>query len=559
MKKTKMKINKKITILFFILVIIPYIVLIFSVYYFFRQHAIKSYGENMVTSLTTISSQIHETLKKYEKSTMSLYHGKAVELLEGGVDSNEINDIEKSLNNIMYSNNYILNVYLTSGNTVVYSGKGGNYNITEIMNPHLPAIKSASGSSLWYYSQDIKGTFYDSYILARDINGKNEKSIGKLYVVIRAKMIRSVYKNITNVNSYDYIVNKDGDILFSSIGEYDEFNLDISTLGNKGYYSTEYLNEECAVAYKYSWDEKWYHISILPLKTIYQSHYTLNNLIILISSIYILFLIIMIIILKKNIFVPMKILSRALEDFGRGDFNTKLDRGYSYEFDNLIDKYNYMIDAMKSLLEEKETEEKEKNNFKLKSIVNQLTPHFLYNSLSTIKWMAVINNQKNIKDFTEALINLLKEYSKIDDDEYTLKDELDFISNYIIIQKTRFMNFETSYDIKVDLKKIKIKKFLLQPIVENSIIHGFNGQQNNIGIIYIGVYKKNNILKIVIEDNGVGFDINKKVESTDHVNIGIKYIKEMITIEYGKDSKFEIYSEMGVGTKVTYLIPLERG
>ena len=115
----------------------------------------------------------------------------------------------------------------------------------------------------------------------------------------------------------------------------------------------------------------------------------------------------------------------------------------------------------------------EKNDFKMQALTAQLQPHFMYNALNTIKWMAVINKQENIQRVSEALIYVLMHAAKIKKENYTLRDELELIEKYAVIQKARFMNFEIEYKIGPGLMNCRIFQFILQPIVENSIIHGF--------------------------------------------------------------------------------------
>lgn len=105
----------------------------------------------------------------------------------------------------------------------------------------------------------------------------------------------------------------------------------------------------------------------------------------------------------------------------------------------------------------------------------QIGPHFLYNTLNSIKWMAVLNNQPGIKQMVESLMKLLGAVAYNKEDEISLREELELLESYIFIQKVRFMNFRVEYDVPEQVLSMKIGRFMLQPFVENCIIHGLHG------------------------------------------------------------------------------------
>ena len=204
----------------------------------------------------------------------------------------------------------------------------------------------------------------------------------------------------------------------------------------------------------------------------------------------------------------------------------------------------------------------QKNRQKLRVLSAQLTPHFIYNALNTIKWVAVLNHQENIQKLIESLNYVLMNAARDDEAGYCVEDELKLVENYAVIQKARFMNFELVIEKDENCLTCRIRKFVLQPIIENAVIHGLGRGKIKNTEIKVKVWADEN-LHIIVEDQGVGFDVEewrqKPGKKEGHTNIGIHNVEEMIRMEYGENYGMWIESSPGAGTKVTYLLPVIRG
>jgi sensor histidine kinase YesM len=362
-----------------------------------------------------------------------------------------------------------------------------------------------------------------------------------------------------------YLIDSNSNIMYCSDSDKIAKKLDTDMLditGESGYYIGKFNGEKSLIIYYLSYQTNWTAIITIPIENILKDYQPIKITMIVIAIVYIMFLIFMIVLLEKSVITPVRILTSEMDSFAEGNLNAQIDNKLSGELGRMNRHFNNMTVRIVDLMKKNELEVKEKNDFKMQALTAQLNPHFIYNSLNTIKWMAVINKQDNIHNLTNALIKILMNSSKVKDDYYTVSDEIELIQNYGIIQKARFMNFDIEYRIDDSAKKCKIRKFLLQPVVENAIIHGFSRGMKRNGNVIITAYCDDK-LHIQISDNGKGFDVElweKAEESIDnnHTNIALKNIKQIITLEYGSEYGINIVSDEEVGTRVDYLFPIIR-
>lgn len=563
-KFEKYGIRTRILILFTALVIIPFFILIIVVFSVFQQYARKSYGDSMVDTLTAVTTQVKASMEKYEESTMSFYYNGGVEKLSGAISQTDKKAIEDNLSAICYSYNGIMSSYLVSAGRVYHSYQTYS-NLLEEMEQYQSKIIKDGGSCSWYPTSKLFGKANTNhYVMARSLNSSTKKNVGILYLVVNDNMIADALKQLNMEDSVKYLVDKDGMILYSS---------DTSRFGKKfdtkqliqeevsGYRIGKIGGQETLIASYHLFETNWYFISTIREMDMMKLISPLKRSYVYISIVYFLFLFIMLLTLQKYVFRPLGVLKSSMDQFALGNLNIQMPDIAIGELSSLSKHFNNMTSKIKNLMVKNENEVREKNNFKMQSLVAQLTPHFIYNSLNTIRWIAVINKQDNIQKLTDSLIQILMNAAKVDDLNYTVADELELIESYAVIQKARFMNFDLDIETDESVLHYKIHKFLIQPIVENAIIHGLGRGSSIHGKIKIRIWADEE-LKIIVEDNGVGMnlqewrDSNKKTKN--HTNIGLKNIEQIITLEYGEKYGIQVNSTIGQGTIVEYTLPIIR-
>jgi two-component system sensor histidine kinase YesM len=231
------------------------------------------------------------------------------------------------------------------------------------------------------------------------------------------------------------------------------------------------------------------------------------------------------------------------------------------EFSQIGDTLNEMGVEIEDLLEQTkrhcETEKKQE----LALLQKQVNPHFLYNTLESIYWMAKIQKTPGIAKMTRALSDLLKNIAKGTDEKITLREELRLLNSYIQIQKIRYVEmFDYINDIPEEYLDYKIMKFTLQPLIENSIYHGIE-PKGEYGTIRVFINSESDDqIEIAIEDDGVGIkkEVLEKIFLVDEVDhnhkglnsIGLKNVNDRIQLTYAKEFGLKIESEVNVGTKI---------
>lgn len=273
--------------------------------------------------------------------------------------------------------------------------------------------------------------------------------------------------------------------------------------------------------------------------------------------------------LTKQIVKPIKKLDRQMAKFEVDEELWELDVKRNDEIGHLNRAFYSMAKSIKSLfnrvIEEYETKEK----YKFESLRAQLNPHFLFNTLNTIRWMAIIRKADNIVDAIDALAKLLKFSMSRGSETVPLKEELENIESYIFIQNSRYgSRYKVKYNINDEFMDMIVIKFILQPIVENAIIHAFRDNEGA-GLIEIEASLEQGNLVLVVRDNGRGMDekeasaiLNQEKSAKRDENkvtgLGVRNINERIKVAYGKSYGIEIFSKKEEGTTVKYTLPAVR-
>lgn len=244
----------------------------------------------------------------------------------------------------------------------------------------------------------------------------------------------------------------------------------------------------------------------------------------------------------------------------KGDFSQSVEFIGKDEIGQLGQRYDQMVKQINLLIHDVVQSKLEQRNAELKTLQAQIQPHFLYNTLNTICWTAERNGQKDIADMTYALSKVFRITLNDGKDFITLKEELKLVENYLYLQEMRFKpKFTYEIEVHPEAENLIIPKLLIQPFVENAVIHGIEPSSES-GFIYISANHEGNIVRIKIIDNGVGMSeeqlrkLNsynlKEFDRQQGAGYAIYNVKERLKHVYGEKAEITFYAIKGCGTRV---------
>ena len=263
---------------------------------------------------------------------------------------------------------------------------------------------------------------------------------------------------------------------------------------------------------------------------------------------------------------PIFKLKRLMKQAESGDLTVRFNFQHNDEIGELGQSFNHMIARIDQLIQMVYVEQENKRTAEMKSLQEQIKPHFLYNTLDTISWMARDYDAEDIVRLVDALTNMFRIGLSHGKDIITVKEEITHVSNYLYIQKIRYKD-KLNYVIHVDesLYAIEVPKLILQPLVENAIYHGIKPKRGGGTITITGVPEGENLV-FTVQDNGAGMpqekveELNRRMSERsvldEQKSFGLFYIRERIQLCYGTGYGVHVESALGEGTRVTITLPL---
>lgn len=273
-------------------------------------------------------------------------------------------------------------------------------------------------------------------------------------------------------------------------------------------------------------------------------------------------------VISNNIFKPIKELCTMTRQVGKGDFTTRAAEYPNNEVIVLTNSFNQMVERIGNLVEDVREEQLNLRKTELKLLQAQINPHFLYNTLDTVVWLAEDKQNDMVVKMISSLSSFFRTSLSKGNDFIFFEEEVMHIRSYLQIQQFRYQDIlEYEINIAEELKCCKILKLLLQPIVENALYHGIKNKRGK-GKISINGIRHDELIYIKVKDNGIGMEkeqlefLNKKIdgkikeENDSKSGFGLVNVNERIKLLYGKEYGIFIESTYGEGCIVTITIPM---
>lgn len=367
---------------------------------------------------------------------------------------------------------------------------------------------------------------------------------------------------------YDSASYNDSDASAESAYTDEALSLNIKPLLEKanqqqGHFEITLNNQSYLAVYTVSKETGWTTLVTIPLSRILSPVEKNRNTLIVTTLIIIAFGFFVATVISHAITKPLKSMVRLMKQVQHGNLDVWLYSKYNDEIGMLGSHFNRMIIRVKDLLHEVSVTEKRKQKADMRALQNQINPHFIYNTLESIRMLAESNDDTRVAELT-YLLGLQMRYSIVrSEEEVTIMQELDHVQNYFHLLQIRFPEkFKLSIEVPTSFLQLPVIKLVFQPIVENAVFHGLE-QKYGLGTLSITAWSDNGNAVFCVQDDGIGMDdvtlrlLNNSLQngtSGEMFGIGLRNVNERIGLRYGPSFGLRVESELGKGTRVTLRI-----
>ena len=587
-------------ILFLGVLTLPFIVMGVLTYRYSMDAMINILTENRVAVLEKTAQNMDQDLRNVVYAAYQIKFDENVQKVLSGNFGSKFNEIQKKINSNKAVSEADWKKYSDAQFQVKYPaqkdiGKFTN-NINDIVSVYVVSLKQrlVNSSNIflnledtknypWYQKMD-KNSDQNFWISARMNENKLNTSdyvITYVSTIQDSLLMKKVFGHILFTLRADslgnfvspeeigkeekiYLLDKNFKVYYRSDGMYNKTD-DIKNYvtsdymkGYKSYYFTGTGNSKKLVTFVDIPSNNWRLVDVVPVSTLSNELNGLTRLIYFVVIMCISISLILSFLLYRAITRPLNEIVTRMKNIAYGDFSPQ---GYNVDTRNEVEKvhnnFNWMAKRVAQLMEKNIQVTAQKRDAELKALQSQINPHFLYNTLDAINWMAMLNKQDDISEMIKNLSRFFR-YGLSDGKEIiTIEEEIKHVEAFLEIEKFRYKNrFKVYFNLDKRLLQHKTLKFILQPFVENAFVHGFK-ETNGEGIIRIQLFSNEDNIYFEVIDDGVGMepDLINKVLKEKSEGYGIKNVDERIKLKYGIQYGITIYSRLGEGTNVTIAIP----
>lgn len=568
-----LKVQNKIIICFFIITLIMEI-MNSGLTYLISSNVIfeKTINQSQET-IEQLSENIEHNIRLINEKLSYLAYNPQVQSILSQKNGNN-NHVQSAKNRQEMSKAMVLTYSSAIMNDIeIYGNNGQDY--------YISSNKKHADTYQMYMGLESKGDGRNIIINDISIGGdieiiKEIKDIKTLQSLglLRASLKKSVIKNIIREidfasDGFIIVLDSDNNMV---VGEQNIFNEDANKLFLKksGNFQYSINDKDYIMVYEKSDYTNWKTIGIVSRDELQEENRAFRNKTIAITFLVIILCLFLAKILTRIIVNPLIDMIGALKAFSKGNFSVHLPVESTDEVGQLREGFNQMVIEIDTLIDDIYRRELLEKESEFKALQAQINPHFLYNTLDTINWMARKEGMDNICDMVQAIGDLMRISISNKASFITVADEIRYVEGYLYIQKVRYRDKISSIiEIDEEVKSQIIPKLIIQPIVENSVVHGIEPSKHKGVIKIIGKIDKDTSKVIfIVEDTGIGMNkemiqniMQNKAESCKsdkHTNLGMYTVYQRIKYFYGNDYGLTIESKEGEWTKVIITIPYQK-
>ncbi|ADD01734.1 multi-sensor signal transduction histidine kinase [Thermoanaerobacter italicus Ab9] len=397
-----------------------------------------------------------------------------------------------------------------------------------------------NGRLYWYINNDFGKQMISVSRLVFDVKNFT-KPIAVISVDMDMSKIASIISDIhLGKTGKVYLVDDKGELIYSEDkGFLYPYTTKLYNSSSRSNFITMNGNK-IMVIYNTLPQNGWKLVGMIPLNELNEKAKMIRNFIYLTALLSVVIAALISLYFSYSISQPIIKLATEMKRVEKGNFNISVEENWDGEIGVLYSSFNYMIKRINELIHEVYLSKIKEKDAELKALQAQINPHFLYNTLDTVNWLAVKHNAPEISKIVNSLASILRYSINKGNDVTTVDKELKHVESYITIQKIRFKDkFEVSFNIDKRILHYKTIKLILQPLVENAIIHGIETYEGK-GKILINGYLDDGKIVFEVINNGNPIDldvVNKLLDSPseDKDSYGIQNVNERIKLYYGEE------------------------
>ncbi|WP_127487884.1 cache domain-containing sensor histidine kinase [Paenibacillus ehimensis] len=570
----------RLFVLFFVSIIVP--VLIGG--YLSYEKSTKMIEEQVsnVASLTIrqVSDKLNFIVKGLDNTSMRLIGSKLIQdALQGKnaatpYENAKLNNDAKDLVISLITNSpEIMDIFIldvNKQNSIASSGFQGVIDPWET--EWYRKTIEANGTAVWFGLNDrsyLKGTDMGIPVfgLGRAVKDVDSgKTFGVLFIEVRGSVLMEALDGIQfGQTGFTYVTDPNNQFVYHPQKEnYGE----ISNLELPNRTGVMEMNGTETLVIPGTLDNGWRVAGIIPIRELIADSIAIRELTVWIALASVLVAVVMGYYVAYKIGRPLVYLSKLMKQGEAGDLTVRSKLTGRNEIGQLSRSFNKMIRQIGVLVERIAEEENEKKKAEIRAMRYQINPHFLYNTLNSIRWMARLQRTDDVADAISTLVPLLEASLERNGSFVKLGEDFDLLRKYMIIQQYRYDNkIMLEIHCPPELSEISIPRMLLQPIVENAIFHGIAPKEEE-GMIRVTVNREGDDAVIVIQDDGIGIEETKLPHllsgtSSTRMNgmtrIGLFHVHQTLQLYFGAGYGLRVQSEVGKGTFVRIHIPIRRG
>lgn len=561
--------RKKIQFLFLCTMIVC-ILFCSGIFYLILENQMQqSIADKEISNRTAISNNLDSTMKSINSiSRLTMLRSTVRTFLLAESNStprtrNALQEIHDILNTFNLSCNVVIlrmdGQYLNTGPGITYVNTGKIFE-TEWLNE----VMAQKGN--YVIKAGTRGAFRSNIgemvSFVRVINDINtQKPIGILAINLPSRFFEQAYEGLSGETSHFALYDTSGRLICKD---------------NESTFSS--LNPENLLQNTREETDKLFYKSIFTCDTLGDSHFILASrlevrildglpaklLVALLIGAFILLAFMWLIntYIAKNVIYPIQRLVNSMAEVQNGWLHRVSMNVNDDEIGLLKNSYNAMLIEINQLIEELLQKEKTLRMAELDALQEQMKPHFLYNTLDMIRYMALENRTDEVYNMLETLGNFYRRFLSKGSTDLSLGEEIEIVKSYLTLQRTRFEDiFTDEYEIEEGLSSIRVPRLILQPLVENSIYHGIRPKGEH-GVIRVTVKRQEDFLFLSIYDNGIGMSAHQRellFSGKDSRSFGFQGTIERIRYYYKTEDVFEIHSTEGEYCEIILKLPLSNG